>query len=211
MDDDEFWGGPEAFKSCDPLPPRRVQLGQQRILRIVKDRMKTHPKMWTFYGETRCVVSIFQSFNHTMSCRTYSESRLNIHTFSPRCGRSKKYTNTTGRPALQQAWALPVAASNLCLSGLPVKLNRRNYVGSGKHTEKQIWNILACSVYSPPKRLLKHLPGNGPHLESHLEFLTKMSARYLCKMSFNPGLMCLNLLICEKSMESILATQITVC
>lgn len=29
-------------------------------------------------------------------------------------------------------------------------------------------------------------------------------------MSFNPGLMCLNLLICAKNMESILPTQITV-
>lgn len=54
------------------------------------------------------------------------------------------------------------------------------------------------------------MPGNGPHLESHLEFLTKMSAGYSCKISFNPGLMCLNLPIHTKNLESILPTQITV-
>ena len=88
--------------------------------------MKTHPKTWTLYGETRCAVSIVQRFNHTMPCRTYSESRLNTHTLSPCRGRSKVHygqacpatsANTpsgrlscspgTGAPSTPVRWHLP--------------------------------------------------------------------------------------------------------
>lgn len=147
---DEFWGGPEAFKSRDPLPQRRVPSGQQRILRIVRDRTKTHPEIWTFYGETRRVVSIFQRLNHTVPCRTYAESRLNTHTHVLSTLWRRSSAQDHGH-ALQQVRTPPAAASNLRLQGLPIKPNRRNYGGPGKHTERQIWDILACSVYSPPK------------------------------------------------------------
>lgn len=39
--------------------------------------------------------------------------------------------------------------------------------------------------------------------------ISRMSANYWYKTSFNPGVMCLNLLICAKNTESILPAQIT--
>lgn len=46
---------------------------------------------------------------------------------------------------------------------------------------------LCPSVYPPPEPCLKPRLGHGPLLEGPSEFLTKMSARYLWKMSLILG------------------------